>query len=96
MILYVFCVLMDEISTLTLIKMGGTERNPFVALMIGISPWVWIIYDLILFLGAYTFDVEATDKWDPKILTGAWSFFSFYRLSCCIWNYNQIRMHFLT
>jgi len=96
MILYVFSVLMDEISTLTFIKTGGIEVNPFVALMVGISPWVWLLYDLSLFLAAYTFDVQVRDKWDPKILTTAWMFFCVYRLSCCIWNYNQIRVHFLT
>jgi len=93
MIFYVLSVLMDEISTLTLIKTGGIEVNPFVVLMVGISPWIWLLYDLILFLAAYTFDVQARDKCNPKILTTAWVFFSFYRLSTTIWNYNQIRIH---
>ena len=92
MIFYIFSVIMDEISTLTLLKMGGTEGNPFVAWMIGISPLVWVLYDLIMFLAVYTFDIHNREKWGSKFFTAFWSFFVIYRLSLTIWNYNQIRL----
>ena len=93
MIFYVFSVLMDKMSTLTLLKTGGTEANPFVAWMFGISPWLWLLCDLIIFLAYYAFYVYMRDKVKPKTFIVFWFVAGFVRLSCCIWNYNQIRLH---
>ena len=96
MIFYLFSYIMDEISTLTILKMGGKEANPIITRMIGISPLLWILCDFIIFLSYYTMDIYLRDKASPKTLTAFWLIAGSARLSCAIWNYNQIRIHFLT
>jgi len=83
---------MDEISTLTILKMGGKEANPIITWMIGISPLLWILCDFIIFLSYYAMDIYLKDKVSPKTLTAFWLIAGSARLSCAIWNYNQIRL----
>ena len=94
MIFYVFSVIMDEISTLTLMKMGGTEANPFVAWMVGISPLVWLLCDLIIFLAYLACNYYMMDKVTPGVFTWFWLIAGGVRLFFAIWNYNQIRVRF--
>jgi len=93
-VFYVFSYLMDEISTLTLMKTGGTEANLFVAWMIQISPLLWMFTDLIIFLLYYVFDAYMRNKVWPPTFTVFWLIAGSARLSCCIWNYSQILIRF--
>ena len=90
---YVFSYLLDEISTLTLLKIGGLEVNLFVAWMIGVSPLLWMFGDLLIFLAYYACDYYMMDKVTPGFFKWFWVIAFSTRISCAIWNYIQIIIH---
>ena len=78
------CSVLDEISTFTILSRGGVELNPRVAWLLNINPLLYPIFDLTLFLVAWSVDEQLikrkVDLWLLWMATGV------FRLLCVAWS----------
>jgi len=78
------CSVLDEISTFTILSRGGVELNPRVAWLLNINPLLYPIFDLTLFLVAWSVDEQLIKrKVDLWLL---WTATGVFRLICVAWS----------
>jgi len=82
-IFFALCSALDEISTFTHLSLGGLELNPNVAWLLGISPLLYTIIDIILILLFWS-----VDKWlsGMRDLWIVWTSAGIARLICVAWS----------
>jgi len=80
---FALCSALDEISTFIHLSLGGLEFNPNVAWLLGISPLLYTIIDIILILLFWR-----VDKWlrGMRELWIVWTSAGIARLICVAWS----------
>jgi len=83
LIFFALCSALDEISTFTNLSLGGMELNPNVAWLLGISPLLYPLADIILILLFWR-----VDKWlrGMRDLWLVWTSAGIARLICFAWS----------
>ena len=88
LLFYGLSSVLDEVSSLVNLAMGGVELNPRVAWMIGVHPLFYFLCDMAIFLTFCALDRVLRDRvWKIYLI---WVLAGSARLICFAWNYIQI------
>jgi len=80
---FALCSALDEASTFIRISLGGVEFNPNVAWLLGISPLLYPLADIILILLFWNIDRKLGKRIDLWIV---WASAGIARLVCVAWS----------
>jgi len=83
---YSLCVILDEVSTFSILALGGEELNPRLSLILGIHPLLWSLMDIALFLYFVVLSKIPKFKGLAILPLGVGA----SRLLCFLWNAMQI------
>jgi len=82
------CVFLDEVSTFSILALGGWELNPRISRIIEAHPLLWTLMDIVLLLSFVVIGRMLKFKGASFLPVGV----GVGRLVCFVWNVAQIML----